>query len=313
MSVNCALLIASLGVAFGFLLVFIGKKVCDMAIKANVARKYTSLIFTPEQKDAIQKTSEDSIKWLSERAKEVEIISRDGLKLKGYEVRNSNNSDVWVIAVHGYMGRGSDMVEYAKKFMEYGYNCLIVDLRAHGLSEGEYIGMGWLDHFDLEIWIDKIIEENKNCNIILYGISMGAATVTMLTGERISEQVKMCIADCGYTSVWDEFKVHLKKIFHIPTFPLLYVGSFISKIYAGYSFKEGSSIKQVKKSKTPTLFIHGTRDKFVPFKMLDQIYKNAQCKKEKIEIEDAGHAESCHTNPEKYWQEIEQFIEKNIN
>lgn len=312
MSVGCILIIVSISIALIALILFIGKKSCDMAIKAEVAKKYSNLIFTPEQREAVDKTNEESIKWLEKNAEEVEIISKDGLKLRGYEIKANPKSDVWIIAVHGYMGRGSDMVQYAEHFINYGYNCLIVDLRAHGKSEGKYIGMGWLDYYDLEIWIDKVIEEHRECRIILYGISMGAATVSMTTGSNIPENVKVAIADCGYTTVWDEFKVHLRRVLHVLPFPLLYAASLMSKVFAGYRFKEASTIKQVKKSKTPTLFIHGTKDKFVPYDMLQKIYKSAACEKEKLEIDGAAHAESCSTNPEKYWNAIQRFIEKYI-
>lgn len=312
MSVTFILTLIGLAIAFITLLLFIGKKMCDMAIKSDIARKYSNLIFTPEQKESIYQTNESGIKWLEQNGTEVEIISKDGLKLVGYEIKARQNSNIWVIAVHGYMGSGTDMIPYVEKFRSYGYNGLIIDLRAHGRSEGQYIGMGWLDRYDLRMWIDKIIEENKNCKIILYGISMGAATVSMTTGEELPKEVKLAIADCGYTSVWEEFSVHLKKILHVLPFPLLYVASFMSKIFVGYGFKEASTIKQLKKSKTPTLFIHGKKDKFVPFSMLDKIYKSAQCEKEKLEIEEAAHAESCNINPEKYWGTIEKFIEKYI-
>lgn len=298
--------------AFIILILFIGRKMCDMTIKPIVARKYSNLIFTPEQKEAMQRTNEEGIRWLEENSKEVEIISTDGLKLKGYEIKVKDKSNIWVIAVHGYMGRGTDMIQYVKQFQQYGYNALIIDLRAHGESEGQYLGMGWLDHYDLELWIDKVIEENRNSKIILYGISMGAATVTMATGDELPKNVKICIADCGYTSVWEEFAMHLKKIMHIYPFPLLYVASIMSKICIGYGFKEASTINQVKKSITPTIFIHGKKDKFVPFCMLDKIYNNANCKKEKLEIDDAAHAESANINPEKYWQTIKKFIDENI-
>lgn len=293
-----------------FIIMLIGKKTCDMAIKAKVARQYSSLIFSQDQREAIQKENEDCEKWLEENSEEVEIISKDGLKLKGYEIRINKEKQNWVIVVHGYLSCGCEMVKYAKKFIEYSYNVLIVDLRAHGKSEGEYIGMGWLEHFDLELWIHKILEENKQARILLYGISMGAATVTMTTGENLPENVKLAIADCGYSSVWEEFKVHLKKILHLPAFPVLYVASMLSKVYAGYSFKQASSIKQVKKSVTPTLFIHGTKDKFVPFEMLDVIYDSASCKKQKLEIEGAAHAESESIDTETYWKTIQEFISK---
>ena len=312
MSVTFILIVFGITVALLALVLFVGKKCCDMAIKPEVTEQYSNLIFTPEQKEILDKTHEEGLKWLEKNSKEVEIISYDGLKLKGYEIKAKEKSDVWVIAVHGYLGKGADMAQFVAQFKEYGYNGLIVDLRAHAKSEGKYLGMGWLDHYDLLLWINKLIEENKNCKIILFGVSMGAATVSMTTGEELPNNVKCAIADCGYSSVWDEFKIHLKKIFHIPPFPMLYVASLMSKIFAGYRFKEASTIKQVKKSKTPTLFIHGTEDKFVPYWMLEKIYNSANCEKEKLEIEGATHAESVIKNPDKYWNSIETFVKKYV-
>ncbi len=294
------------------LILFVAKKMCDMAIKKEITEKYSSLIFTPDQKKHINESNEENKKWLNEMSSETEIISRDGLKLKGYEIRNGIKSDTWAIVVHGYMSMGIEMVQYAKEFLKCGYNVLIIDLRAHGQSEGTYIGMGWLDHYDLQIWIDKIIEENNNSKIILYGISMGAATVSMTTGEDLPDNVKVCIADCGYTSVWDEFKEHVKKMFKICPTLFLFIASIMSKIFAGYTFEEASSVKQVSKSNIPTLFIHGTKDGFVPYYMLNIIYRNAKCKKAKLEIENAAHAESANINPEKYWSEINKFIKEYI-
>ena len=305
------ILIISLIILLGIVL-YAGKKACDMAIKKDVAKKHISLIFSRDEMEELKIETEKYAGWLDNHSQEVEIISRDGLKLKGYEVKNGENNPKWAIIVHGYLGSGSDLVKFAKHFIELGYNALIIDLRAHGKSEGEYIGMGWLDHFDVELWIQWILEKEKNAEIILFGISMGAATVMMTTGENLPANVKLAIADCGYSSVWDEFKMHLKKIFHLPTFPILYAASLMSKIYAGYTYREASSVNQVKKSKTPTLFIHGTKDKFVPYEMLEKIYKSANCEKEKLEIEGAAHAESELMDTGKYWETIQRFINKHM-
>ena len=102
----------------------------------------------------------------------------------------------------------------------------------------------------------------------------------------------------------------LKYFFHMPTFPALYNANFITKIRAGYSLKKASSIKQLKKSVTPTLFIHGNKDQFVPFDMLDKLYEAANCKKEKLVIKAAGHAEAQLIDPEKYWHTVRKFIKK---
>jgi len=265
---------------------------------------------TEEQKET-RLANED---WLSTNSKDVYITATNNgnLKLHAYEITNSQNSDIWTIVIHGYFGQGKDMIYSAKEFYNRGHNVLVVDLRGHGESQGDYIGMGWHDRLDTIDWANYLIAKNPECKIILYGISMGAATVMMATGENLPNNIKVAIEDCGYSSIWGEFKMQLKKLYHLPTFPVLNAASAVCKINAGYKIEEGSVIEQVKKSNTPTLFIHGEQDKFVPFEMLDEVYEAANCKKQKLVIEGAAHAEAASVNPELYWETIDSFIEQNL-
>lgn len=256
----------------------------------------------------------EKINWLSQNSRDSYITSSNNgnLRLHAYEIINKKPSDVWTIVIHGYSGQGKDMTYYAQEFYNRGYNVLVVDLRGHGQSEGDYIGMGWHDRLDVIDWANYLIRKDNNCKIILHGVSMGGATVMMATGENLPDNIKVAIEDCGYSSIWDEFETQLKELYNLPTFPVLNAASTVSKIKAGYKVEEGSAVEQVKKSKTPTLFIHGELDKFVPFEMLNKVYEVANCKKEKLVVKGAAHAKSASINPELYWKTIDNFIEENI-
>ena len=250
--------------------------------------------------------------WLDEISNDVYITTSNNgkLKLHAYEIINQKNTDIWSIVIHGYCSQGKDMTYYAKQYYNKGYNVLILDLRGHGKSEGDYIGMGWHDRLDIIDWTNYLINKNPNSKIILHGVSMGAATVMMATGENLPNNIKIAIEDCGYSSIWDEFKMQLKVLFNLPEFPVLNAASAVCKIRAGYMLEEGSAVEQVRKSKTPTLFIHGDLDSFVPFEMLDIVYQAASCEKEKLVIKGAAHAEASSVNPNLYWETIDEFIEK---
>ena len=194
-----------------------------------------------------------------------------------------------------------------------GYNILIPDLRSHGLSEGNYIGMGWDDRLDIIKWINTILNDDPDAEIVLHGVSMGASTVLMVSGEEIPSNVKAIIADCGYTSVWDEFSYQLDNLFSLPPFPIMNVSSLVAKIKAGYFLGDASAIKQVKNSKTPILFIHGDEDDFVPYYMMDELYDATNSEKEKLTIKNAGHAKASEIDPETYWTTVSNFINKYIN
>ena len=141
---------------------------------------------------------------------------------------------------------------------------------------------------------------------------MGAATVAMTSGEELPINVKAIIADCGYTSVWEQFSYQLDTLFSLPEFPILNVSSLVGQIRAGYSIKDASAIEQVKKSKTPILYIHGDQDDFVPYFMMEELYNATSSAKEMLTIKDAGHAKASEIDPETYWTTIYNFTNKYI-
>lgn len=277
-----------------------------------------SSIYEYEKKDRIDLNrkiqKEKTSSWINSiNRKEINIQSNDKLQLFASEFKLSNESNKWIILVHGYTSEQSSIYDIARHYSDKGYNVLTPDLRAHGLSEGKYVGMGWLDKNDLLLWIDYLLKNYRNSEIILHGVSMGAATVMMASGENLPTNVKLIVEDCGYTSVWDIFSFELKLRFNLSTFPVLNAASFITNVRTGYNYKEASSIDQIKKSVTPILFIHGNADEFVPVNMAYKLYDNANINKELIIVDGAGHAESRLADEELYYGSIFSFIDKYLN
>lgn len=244
--------------------------------------------------------------------KKVEVTAKDGITLRGTEYIKDKQIDDWVIVLHGYRSNPESVISVGMHFSEKGYNVLIPYMRATGESEGEYIGMGWLDKEDLKCWIDLIIEQNRNSNIILHGSSMGAATVLMASGDTLPNNIKAIIEDSGYTSVWNIFASEAKVRFNLPAFPVLNMFEVVANYRAKYDIKEASALEQVKKSSVPILFIHGDNDDFVPEYMCEQLYESANCKKDKLIIHGAGHTESRYKEPDTYYNKIFDFI-KNVD
>ncbi|WP_448901109.1 alpha/beta hydrolase [Eubacterium sp.] len=264
----------------------------------DASAKYSGLTGTPEMK-----------KWYGENGEDVYIMS-DSFRLHGKLFKNPGTK--YALVCHGYTSKAKHMAGFVNKFHTLGYNVLAVDARAHGDSEGTKIGMGWPERFDVIEWINYIISLEPDAQIILHGVSMGASTVLMASGEELPKNVKAIIADCGYTSEWGEFRQEAD-VLHIPWFPVLNASSAISKVRDGYDFKQASAVEQVKKSHTPTLFIHGSEDELVPYGMLNELYSAANCEKEILTIQGAGHALSSSVDPELYWNTVENFLEKHLD
>ena len=260
-----------------------------------------------EKIETNEEVAQESRQWLSENSVNVSLKSQDDLNLHAAYI--DQNSHIYMIMVHGYRGDGASIISPIKQMKKAGYNLLIPDLRGHGFSEGDYIGMGWDDREDIIQWIDYLLSKDPHASIILYGVSMGGATVMDVAGEKLPHQVKAIIEDCGYTSVWDFFKAHID-MYNIESEVALHMASLVTKIRAGYYLEDVRPIEQVKKSQTPMLFIHGAEDNFVPFSMVNELYNAATCPKEKLVIQGAGHANSCSVNSELYYQTIFRFIEK---
>ena len=277
----------------------------NLALNAN----YSKDIIYAEYND---KNLNDAQKWLEEKSNYSDkyIESYDKLQLHSYVV--TQNSNKWAIVVHGYGGSGKLMSDQSKYFYDMGYNVLIPDLRGHGKSEGDYIGMGWKDRLDIISWINFIIKENPNAEIVLHGTSMGAATVLMTSGENLPSNVKAIVADCAYTSAWDEFSYQLETYLKVPSYYILNVTNMVTKLKAGYSLKEASALECVKKATVPILYIHGDKDKFVPYSMMDKLYDATNSPKEKLTIEGGEHANSDLVSPFLYWLTVEDFLNQYV-
>lgn len=309
-----------------FILGFAGNYFYNLALNPDASK---SLVFgEPSEEDSSHPdsdqvsqeqtsgaTTKESQLWFHENSnfEDVYLTSSDNLKLHSYKITNPTPSHTWVISVHGYMSQGNVLSNPAKHFYDMGYNVLLPDLRGHGLSEGDYIGMGWDDRNDVIGWIDYILEQDPTAQIVLHGISMGAATVMSVSGEALPSNVKAVIEDCGYTSVWDQFASQLKGLFNLPEFPFMHAASLVTKIRAGYWLSEASPIAQVAKSKTPTLFIHGDQDNFVPYSMHQELYDASSAEKEILTIEGAGHAMAATHNADLYWSTISTFLGKYLD
>ena len=110
--------------------------------------------------------------WLIKQEHEdVYIKSDDNLKLHGILFPKKNSKKI-VICLHGYSSTAgiSDYTAISRFYLERNFNILMIDARAHGASEGKYIGFGCLDRNDLVRWIEYVISLlGEDCEILLHG------------------------------------------------------------------------------------------------------------------------------------------------
>ncbi len=284
---------------------------------AKFAEKAGNKIFNKQTEPVEPPTEDERRLWFRNQALvDYEIINAKGFKLRGYLLPADEASDVYVFGSHGYRSSGLGEFECMAKFYhDKGYNVFLVDHQAAGESEGKYIGFGYHEYKDCLLWLDFMKKEfGSDIQIFLHGVSMGSATVMLMSGSgELPENVKFVVADCGYTSAYDEF-VHNIKNMHMPKFPIMNVSNFFNKAISGYDFKDASPLEAVKNASVPMIFIHGGNDDFVPTYMVNELYDACASEhKELLIIDGAAHAESYPTDSASYEAIVNSFAEKYID
>ncbi|MGN0437067.1 MAG: alpha/beta hydrolase [Lachnospiraceae bacterium] len=250
---------------------------------------------------------------LAQPHEDVHITTFDGLRLHGVYFPAASQQSTKkrvVIAFHGYTSQSlKDFTGLAGYYLNHGYAMLQPDARAHGDSEGEYIGFGCLDRKDALKWIDWVIGQcGEDVEIILHGISMGATTALMTCGLDLPEQVKGIVSDCGFTSPKEVFTHVLHSMYHLPAFPAIQGADVVNRIFAGYGMDECNAKREVAKAEIPILFIHGEKDTFVPASMCKELYDCCASRKELLIIPGAAHGESYYKATDDYEQALDCFL-----
>ncbi len=280
------------------------------------------------QRERLRKECPWTVAWMDSIyrhhcVKDTFLMMPSGYKAHAIYLYAPQATEKTAVVVHGYKMRAEGMLHIAYLYNhDLGYNVLLPDLYGHGQSEGNHIQMGWDDRFDVIRWSEvandvfrgKSEEGNvKNTQMVLHGISMGAATVMAVSGEKTPGYVKCFVEDCGFTGVWDEFAAQLKDQFGLPSFPLMNTTSALCKWKYGWSFAEARQIDQVSKSTKPMLFIHGDNDDFVPSWMVHPLYEaKKQGDKALFIAKGSIHAMAYRDHHQEYTRQVSKFVGKNM-
>lgn len=256
--------------------------------------------YRPEMRRIFQKIQERPCEFVT-------VTTFDGLLLSGryYHVKDGAPLD---IGFHGY--RSSPLRDFAggsELSFAMEHNLLLVDQRAHGRSQGRTITFGIKERLDLLSWVTYAVERfGKDTKIILYGVSMGGATVLMASDLDLPENVKGIVADCPYASALDVI-IHVGRNNPIPGClmkPLVILGA---KIFGGFDIQETDAYRAVKNTKIPILIIHGEADSFVPMQMSNLTLYNPHLIK-RITIPGAEHGISYLVDTPRYHQAVRDFV-----
>ena len=239
---------------------------------------------------------------------DVSIRSFDGLTLRGKYYEYAPGAPIELM-IHGYRGSSErDMSGGVQRAFRLGRSALIIDQRASGRSEGNVITFGVREHRDCLAWVDFMVKKfGPDVKIILTGISMGASTVLMASGQELPENVIGILADCGYTSAREIIHKILRQI-RLPirlVYPFVKLGA---RLFAGFDLEQADARKAVQNCTRPVIFYHGDWDDFVTWEMSRDNHAACPSRKKLVIIPGAGHGLSFPADQERYVAELREFF-----
>lgn len=197
---------------------------------------------------------------------EVKISSHDGLRLRGRYYHQRDGAPL-AICCHGYRGTPTrDFSGGSRILMRRGFNVLLIEERAHCGSEGHTITFGVRERLDVLAWVHHFHYRFPEAEILLVGVSMGAATVLMAAGMPLPDCVRGVVADCPFTEAMAIIR-SVSASLHIPAAVTNVLAPAAARIYGGFDLSGASALRAVREAKIPILLIHGEADTFVPCEM----------------------------------------------
>lgn len=300
------------------LVVCIGYYVVQLAV---TGRRYTkerlaAQLDKPAYRE-IRETALASADWVTAHEHEqLHVMSYDGKLLHATYLPHKNAKGT-ILLFHGY--RSCWQIDFGLVlpyyYDELGYSLLLVDQRAHGLSQGKYLTLGVRERLDVISWVTYMGQKaGQDAPLILGGLSMGATTVLMASCFDFPANVRCIIADCGFTSPYDIAKSVLHRDHpKAPARLLLPLCSVCTRIFAGFGLHDASTLDAVRESRYPILFIHGTGDRFVPCEMTKEAYTVCTSPKELVLVPGAEHGKSYLVEPERVRAALKRFLDTYTN
>ena len=195
-----------------------------------------------------------------------------------------------IIYLHGNAGSRVDSLRYIRAILEKGINLFCFDFAGCGLSEGEYISLGYHEKKDLKIIVDFVSKLPYVSSIGLWGHSMGAATAILYAAE--DKRISCICADSSFSDFNILAKETVSKNIKLPGFIFSTAISFIRKTILkknGLDIYELKPIEEVKKIKTPIMFIHGIKDTLIDMQHSVKLFENCDASPKMVNFFEGGH------------------------
>jgi len=235
----------------------------------------------------------------------IQLTTKNGIKLEAWYM-TADSAKGTVILFHGLNSNKGNVLAEAFSFISFGYNTMLVDMRAHGNSEGMVNSLGYKESEEVKLAYEHILKKGEK-NIVLWGMSLGAVIIAKAIWQYDIQPQKI-ILEMPFDRLQDHIRARAR-IGGLPGEPFGLLVTFwvgIEKGYWGYGHKTS---RYVKKINCPVLLQWGNNDEYVLKKETETIFAAISSSKKKLEIyEGAGHGPLLAGNESKWEQTVNDFL-----
>ncbi|MES2429996.1 MAG: alpha/beta fold hydrolase [Bacteroidota bacterium] len=237
---------------------------------------------------------------------EVQLFTKDKIQLKGWYIKTNAAPKGTVLLFHGHHSNRSGVLYEAEMFRQLGYNTMLIDFRAHGNSDGNTCTIGYREAEDVKLAYDFIKAKDEK-NIILWGISMGAAAITKAVSDYQLTPSKI-ILEMPFGTLVEAAEGKLRMM-HLPPEPASTLLIFWGGVENGFWAFNMKPAEFAKKITSPVLLQFGKNDLRVTRNEINDIYNNITAPKKLVVYENSGHESLCEKENSKWRSEVNSFLQ----
>jgi alpha-beta hydrolase superfamily lysophospholipase len=235
----------------------------------------------------------------------VKLPTSDGLEIEGWYLPATAPPKGTVVLFHGHGSTKSAVINEANAFRGMGYNSMLVDFRAHGNSSGNTCTIGYYESEEVKLAYDYIKAKGEK-NIILWGISMGAAAISKAMNDYPLEPSRL-ILEMPFGSIMEAAGGRIKMM-GLPAQPLAGFITFWGGVEHGFWAFNMNPDAFAKNIHTPTLLQWGRQDARVTQGETERIFDNLAAAKKLVVYENSGHQSLYKNEPKKWLGEVQHFL-----
>jgi pimeloyl-ACP methyl ester carboxylesterase len=195
-----------------------------------------------------------------------------------------------VIYLHANASSRIEGILVRRFLLKRDINLCVFDFQGSGLSEGDYISLGYHEKYQVKNIVDFLEKYPGVGEIGLWGRSMGAAT--SLIYASMDKRIKAVVADSPFEDFRKLAKEMVLSQIKVPGFLVEGAISIIGKSVKsrnGMDINDIKAIESVKNSEVPIIFIHATDDELVPYHHSEDLIKNYKGKIKELQNVTGGH------------------------